>query len=108
MDVRTVGTPLSFVGKRHCFSVYGGGEAISTLPMASKYEAKKDTCDSSRPNAVQADVVAIRLEVDDLCTLPPSVQELAFNSSPAEMQESSANAPETPTTSTCFLHRVTT
>jgi hypothetical protein len=69
--------------------------------MASKYEEKKDSCETSRPSAVQADVVAIRLEVDDLCTLPLSVQELAFNSSPAETLESSANAPETPTTSTC-------
>ena len=68
--------------------------------MASKYEAKKDICESSRPSAVQVDVVAIRFEVDDLCPLPPSVQELVFNSSPAEMQESSANAPETPISGT--------
>ena len=67
--------------------------------MASKYEAKKDVCESSRPSAAQADIVAIRLEVDDLCPLPPSVQELAFSSSPAEMQETSASGPETPTTS---------
>ena len=49
-------------------------KARSTVLMASKHEEKKET---------QPDVVAIRLEVDDdLCPLPPSVQELEFNSSP--------------------------
>ena len=51
--------------------------------MASKYEEKKEACDVSDPSSTQPDVVAIRLEVDDdLCPLPPSVQELEFNSAP--------------------------
>ena len=51
--------------------------------MASKYEEKKEVCDVSGPSSTQPDVVSLRLEVDDdLCPLPPSVQELEFNSAP--------------------------
>ena len=80
--------------------------ATSTLLMASKSEEKKDICDTIRPSSTQADIVAIRLEVDDLCPLPPSVQDLAYNSAP-DMEESEEAAHDTTATlSTCLLYNL--
>ena len=69
----------------HCRRQRAQRDLLQVL-MASKYEEKKEFRDVSHPNSTQPDVVAIRLEVDDLCPLSPAVQELAFNSSSNDQQ----------------------
>lgn len=61
--------------------------------MASKSVEKKGVSDVSHSSSTQADVVTIRLEVDDLCPLAPSVQELAFNSSPETLLSAQQEQP---------------
>lgn len=67
--------------------------------MASKYEEKKSSRDpvGHASSTAQPDVVAMRLEVDDLCPLPPSVRELEFNVSSPEIQGADEHPPTTST-----------
>ena len=73
--------------------------------MASRYEEKKSFSDvvAHSTSAAQADVVALRLEVDDLCPLPASVKELEFNSTPETQGggESTRDPPPTGTKVEC-------
>ena len=70
--------------------------------MASKYEEKKSSRDpvGHASSTAQPDVVAMRLEVDDLCPLPLSVRELEFDVSPPEIQGTDEPTRDPLTTST--------